>query len=476
LPRNDLALFEIHGEPTSSHLSILARDNFLSGNDSNGFYDDQNAEENSKIHWVSVFSEGKTHATRAPDAKTISGFDDATQTAVSGLSRYVFYYDSDRGCEVKHALLEGIFKVGRAKTNDLVIADAAASRSHFHLEIKPGAVELVDLSSGNGTRVNGSRVSRQVLQNGDRIDVGRRQFYYRTSDRSPKRVEEATSLASFNDNDHTATRDAEAHTALGEDRFEPQLASSLSVDFEATRLVTLHGTKAPWKAPTRDGKTKRVFFSLFVILGFASVVGSAGVLIFQLIERQKNVEAAAYYEVLLRATRLAALGNLEFARSIQTAASSLLKENTRSSKELEASNAFLQVIDTLRNADAMAASGRIEEAIHKLKDVQIELLPADEAALVEKAIVSRETFWTSSNQSRMGDEQKALTYLAAEAKRHDLKQDLDPAESWAQAVSMYRAQRKNEACALVKRIVDSDGVPASMLRKANTFLTRKCGI
>ena len=49
--------------------------------------------------------------------------------------------------------------LGRGSTNDVVLEDAAASRVHAELRRNRGGVVVKDLGSGNGTYVNGKRVT-----------------------------------------------------------------------------------------------------------------------------------------------------------------------------------------------------------------------------------------------------------------------------------------------------------------------------
>src|SRR5262249_24015941 len=75
--------------------------------------------------------------------------------------------------------------VGRHKSCDCVIMHPMVSRKHFCLERSAGKFFLVDLGSGNGTLVNGSRVSWVELNDGDNIQVGPFTLVFLSSD-SPK--------------------------------------------------------------------------------------------------------------------------------------------------------------------------------------------------------------------------------------------------------------------------------------------------
>ncbi|HEX2899952.1 MAG TPA: FHA domain-containing protein, partial [Bacteroidia bacterium] len=67
-----------------------------------------------------------------------------------------------------------LLHIGRATSNDIVIADTTVSRQHAQLMIDDGGqVTLIDLSSSNGTFVNGRRISSPTrLDPTDIVKVG----------------------------------------------------------------------------------------------------------------------------------------------------------------------------------------------------------------------------------------------------------------------------------------------------------------
>lgn len=67
----------------------------------------------------------------------------------------------------------GIKTVGRAPPADFIVDAALVSRRHCRLEAAENGLEVIDLSSTNGTYVNGTRVERAWLKPGDRLRVGR---------------------------------------------------------------------------------------------------------------------------------------------------------------------------------------------------------------------------------------------------------------------------------------------------------------
>lgn len=62
--------------------------------------------------------------------------------------------------------------IGRAPRADFIVDAALVSRVHCRLSAGPGEIEAVDLSSTNGTFVNGQRITRGLLRDGDRLRIG----------------------------------------------------------------------------------------------------------------------------------------------------------------------------------------------------------------------------------------------------------------------------------------------------------------
>ena len=63
--------------------------------------------------------------------------------------------------------------LGRRPYNDIVIDNLAVSGEHAVLQMAGAEVHLEDLNSTNGSYVNGKAVKKQLLQNGDVIEVGK---------------------------------------------------------------------------------------------------------------------------------------------------------------------------------------------------------------------------------------------------------------------------------------------------------------
>ena len=74
-------------------------------------------------------------------------------------------------------LLPGKIKtIGRATGADFIVDAGMVSRVHCRLSASGTEVEVTDLDSTNGTYVNGIRVERASLKNGDELGIGRVTF------------------------------------------------------------------------------------------------------------------------------------------------------------------------------------------------------------------------------------------------------------------------------------------------------------
>jgi pSer/pThr/pTyr-binding forkhead associated (FHA) protein len=66
--------------------------------------------------------------------------------------------------------------IGRGRKADLVIGEATISRTHIRIACEEGRFYLEDLGSTNGTQLNGERVDRAEMQDGDELRMGKLQL------------------------------------------------------------------------------------------------------------------------------------------------------------------------------------------------------------------------------------------------------------------------------------------------------------
>jgi pSer/pThr/pTyr-binding forkhead associated (FHA) protein len=76
------------------------------------------------------------------------------------------------GVEQKVPLEAASVTLGRGLESDVRLKDIKASRRHCQVVKTPKGYQCVDLSSGNGTYINGVQIKTQMLSPGDKITIG----------------------------------------------------------------------------------------------------------------------------------------------------------------------------------------------------------------------------------------------------------------------------------------------------------------
>jgi signal transduction histidine kinase len=69
-------------------------------------------------------------------------------------------------------LVKPKYSVGRFPGNDIILEDTDVSRQHCLLQLRNERFEVEDLGSRNGTYLNGRRINKASLKNGDQLQIG----------------------------------------------------------------------------------------------------------------------------------------------------------------------------------------------------------------------------------------------------------------------------------------------------------------
>jgi hypothetical protein len=83
------------------------------------------------------------------------------------------------GPGTRHELSKGRNVIGRGTEADIRLPDTGVSRKHVDVILDSGTAIAEDLGSTNGTLVNGRRITRQSLADGDVIRIGHSVLVYR---------------------------------------------------------------------------------------------------------------------------------------------------------------------------------------------------------------------------------------------------------------------------------------------------------
>ena len=113
----------------------------------------------------------------AAGSKTV--FEEATE-ASERLMGFLVILSTKQDEEYRYfRLRKGVNFIGRFGSRCSVeLRDSEASQQHALIVCTNNANRLIDLDSSNGTRVNGDRIEIAILQEGDRIAVGRTQLLF----------------------------------------------------------------------------------------------------------------------------------------------------------------------------------------------------------------------------------------------------------------------------------------------------------
>jgi serine phosphatase RsbU (regulator of sigma subunit)/pSer/pThr/pTyr-binding forkhead associated (FHA) protein/CheY-like chemotaxis protein len=83
-----------------------------------------------------------------------------------------FFFLDETGNECRASIFPPRFTMGRGHGNDLILGQMGVSRSHAEVLVQNSEYLLRDLSSKQGTYLNGIRVEQAKLVNGDKVQLG----------------------------------------------------------------------------------------------------------------------------------------------------------------------------------------------------------------------------------------------------------------------------------------------------------------
>lgn len=92
------------------------------------------------------------------------------------VSKVLVLLDAER--PIKYPLFKETMTIGRADVADIQINNGFLSRVHARVVLTADGVTIEDVESKNGIRVNTKLVTRQALQHGDVVDLGRLRFRF----------------------------------------------------------------------------------------------------------------------------------------------------------------------------------------------------------------------------------------------------------------------------------------------------------
>jgi len=95
-----------------------------------------------------------------------------TTVNIPEVKPYAFLITHDEPM-VRHSIVRSTCRLGRSKNNEITLRDSSVSRRHAEIHRDVGdEFTLIDLNSLNGVFVNGEKIGRYKLQEGDLIEIG----------------------------------------------------------------------------------------------------------------------------------------------------------------------------------------------------------------------------------------------------------------------------------------------------------------
>ncbi len=94
----------------------------------------------------------------------------------------------------EYILRQEIVTIGRGGENDIQLIDTTVSQRHAQFLVSADSLFIIDMDSTNGTYVNGQRITRHRLKNGDQVMIGQHQLSFDDLDPSEEVDEQEPTL------------------------------------------------------------------------------------------------------------------------------------------------------------------------------------------------------------------------------------------------------------------------------------------
>ena len=88
-------------------------------------------------------------------------------------AKYILSLLNDETKSSSWLLTNGIHKIGRLETKEIILDDVTVSRNHAYISVDDQTVIITDEKSTNGIFVNGELTDESVLTSGSRIQIGK---------------------------------------------------------------------------------------------------------------------------------------------------------------------------------------------------------------------------------------------------------------------------------------------------------------
>ena len=88
-------------------------------------------------------------------------------------AKYIISLLNDETKASSWLLTNGIHKIGRLQSKEIILDDVTVSRNHGFIIVDDENIQIIDEKSTNGTFVDGKLIDESLLISGSRIQIGK---------------------------------------------------------------------------------------------------------------------------------------------------------------------------------------------------------------------------------------------------------------------------------------------------------------
>ncbi|MFX0202563.1 MAG: FHA domain-containing protein [Candidatus Hodarchaeota archaeon] len=114
------------------------------------------------------------------DAQPLSGEEMGTVVMPPSISPAWLLIEEWAMPEKRYEIRKKAISIGTTSDNDIVLTDKAVSRHHAKIRIEGKKYFIYDMASTNGTRVNGRKITKKWIKEGDSIEMGHTRMTFKT--------------------------------------------------------------------------------------------------------------------------------------------------------------------------------------------------------------------------------------------------------------------------------------------------------
>jgi len=116
------------------------------------------------------------------DAQPLSGESMGTEVMLPSITSARLLIEEQGMSERSYEIRGTAVSIGSGDDNDIVLTDKAVSGHHAKIRMEGKKHFIYDLASTNGTRVNGRKIAKRWIKEGDSIEVGHTRLTFKLSE------------------------------------------------------------------------------------------------------------------------------------------------------------------------------------------------------------------------------------------------------------------------------------------------------